>query len=120
MDLFDPQEPAAVEHVALAERADLLVVAPATAHALARAALGLDRTILCGTVLGATAGLGGTLLAAVLAWIVLRFVLDTPWTLEPGTLLLGVLLTTAGSLAVGLLATVRLLGRAPLSVLRQE
>jgi putative ABC transport system permease protein len=70
--------------------------------------------------LGATAGLGGTLLAAVLAWIVLRFVLDTPWTLEPGTLLLGVLLTTAGSLAVGLLATVRLLGRAPLSVLRQE
>jgi putative ABC transport system permease protein len=66
--------------------------------------------------LGATAGLGG----AVLAWIVLRFVLDTPWTLEPGTLLLGVLLTTAGSLAVGLLATVRLLGRAPLSVLRQE
>jgi putative ABC transport system permease protein len=70
--------------------------------------------------LGATAGLGGTLLAAVLAWIVLRFVLDTPWTLEPGTLLLGVLLTTAGSLTVGLLATVRLLGRAPLSVLRQE
>ncbi len=40
-DLFDPQEPAAVEHVALAERADLTVVAPATAHALARAALGL-------------------------------------------------------------------------------
>ena len=40
-DLFDPQEPAAVEHVALAERADLTVVAPATAHALARAALGI-------------------------------------------------------------------------------
>jgi phosphopantothenoylcysteine decarboxylase/phosphopantothenate--cysteine ligase len=40
-DLFDPQDAAAVEHVALAERADLLVVAPATAHALARAALGL-------------------------------------------------------------------------------
>ena len=30
-----------MEHVALAERADLLLVAPATAHALARAALGL-------------------------------------------------------------------------------
>jgi phosphopantothenoylcysteine decarboxylase/phosphopantothenate--cysteine ligase len=40
-DLFDPQDAAAVEHVALAERADLLVVAPATAHTLARAALGL-------------------------------------------------------------------------------
>jgi putative ABC transport system permease protein len=70
--------------------------------------------------LGVTAGLGGTLLAAVLTWIVLRFVLDTPWTLEPETLVLGVLLTTAGSLAIGLLATVRLIGRPPLSVLRQE
>jgi phosphopantothenoylcysteine decarboxylase/phosphopantothenate--cysteine ligase len=49
-DLFDPQEPAAVEHVALAERADLIVVAPATAHTLARAALGLADDVL-GTVL---------------------------------------------------------------------
>jgi len=70
--------------------------------------------------LGAAAGLGGTALAAVLAWIVLRFVLDTPWTLEPETLVLGVTLTTLVSLAIGLLATVRLLGRKPLSVLRQE
>ena len=70
--------------------------------------------------LGAAAGIGGTALAAVLAWIVLRFVLDTPWTLEPETLILGVALTTLGSLAIGLLATVRLLGRAPLSVLRRE
>ena len=70
--------------------------------------------------LGAVAGLGGTALAAVLAWIVLRFVLDTPWRLEPETLLLGVILTTLVSLGVGLLATVRLLGRKPLSVLRQE
>ena len=70
--------------------------------------------------LGAAAGLGGTLLAAVLAWIIQRFVLDTPWTLEPETLVLGVVATTVISLAVGLLATVRLLGRTPLSVLRQE
>jgi phosphopantothenoylcysteine decarboxylase/phosphopantothenate--cysteine ligase len=49
-DLFDPQEPAAVEHVALAERADLLLVAPATAHALGRAALGLADDFL-GTLL---------------------------------------------------------------------
>ncbi|MBI2462316.1 MAG: bifunctional phosphopantothenoylcysteine decarboxylase/phosphopantothenate--cysteine ligase CoaBC [Candidatus Rokubacteria bacterium] len=40
-DLFDPGEAAAVEHVALAERAHLIVVAPATAHTLAKAALGL-------------------------------------------------------------------------------
>jgi putative ABC transport system permease protein len=70
--------------------------------------------------LGATAGVGGTALAAVLAWIVLRFVLDTPWTLEPERLVLGVLSTTGVALAVGLLATIRLLGEKPLSVLRQE
>jgi phosphopantothenoylcysteine decarboxylase/phosphopantothenate--cysteine ligase len=49
-DLFDPQEPAAVEHVALAERADLLLIAPATANVLARAALGLADDFL-GTLL---------------------------------------------------------------------
>jgi phosphopantothenoylcysteine decarboxylase/phosphopantothenate--cysteine ligase len=54
-DLFDPQDPAAVEHVALAERADLLLVAPATAHALARGALGLADDFL-GTLLLATRG----------------------------------------------------------------
>jgi phosphopantothenoylcysteine decarboxylase/phosphopantothenate--cysteine ligase len=54
-DLFDPQEPAAVEHVALAERADLTLVAPATAHALARAALGLADDFL-GTLLLAARG----------------------------------------------------------------
>jgi phosphopantothenoylcysteine decarboxylase/phosphopantothenate--cysteine ligase len=54
-DLFDPQEPAAVEHVALAERADLTLVAPATAHALARAALGLADDFL-GTLLLAVRG----------------------------------------------------------------
>jgi phosphopantothenoylcysteine decarboxylase/phosphopantothenate--cysteine ligase len=54
-DLFDPQEPAAVAHVALAERADLLIVAPATAHALARAALGLADDFL-GTLLLAMRG----------------------------------------------------------------
>src|SRR5438309_1856186 len=70
--------------------------------------------------LGAVAGLGGTLLAAVLVWIVVRFVLDAPWALEPEPLLLGVILTTGVSLAVGLLATLRLLGRKPLAVLRQE
>lgn len=49
-NLFDPQEPAAVEHVALAERTDLVLVAPATANALARAALGLADDFL-GTLL---------------------------------------------------------------------
>ncbi len=40
-DLFDVDSPEAVEHVALAKEADALVVAPATAHMLAKLALGL-------------------------------------------------------------------------------
>lgn len=70
--------------------------------------------------LGAAAGVGGSLLATALAWVVLRFVLDVPWALEPGPLVAGVLATTAVSLVVGFLATFRLLGRKPLAVLRQN
>ncbi len=40
-DLFDADSPDAVEHIALAEKADALIVAPATAHMLAKLALGL-------------------------------------------------------------------------------
>jgi len=70
--------------------------------------------------LGAAAGLGGTVLAAVLAWIVMRLVLDTPWTFEPRALLLGMALAAAMAVAVGFLATFRLLGQKPLAVLRHE
>ena len=40
-DLFDPDSPEAIEHVALAQAAHVLVVAPAKAHMLAKLALGL-------------------------------------------------------------------------------
>jgi phosphopantothenoylcysteine decarboxylase/phosphopantothenate--cysteine ligase len=40
-DLFDPRSDEAVEHVGLAERADAMIVAPATANVLAKAAHGL-------------------------------------------------------------------------------
>jgi len=40
-DLFDPQSDAAVEHVAIAERAHAVLVAPATANVLAKAAHGI-------------------------------------------------------------------------------
>src|SRR5262245_53274049 len=53
--LFDPQSDAAVEHVALAERADAVVVAPATANAIAKAAHGIADDAL-GTVLLAARG----------------------------------------------------------------
>ena len=52
-DLFDPDTEAAVEHVALAERAHALVVAPATANLLARAAHGLADDFLTTLLLAA-------------------------------------------------------------------
>jgi putative ABC transport system permease protein len=70
--------------------------------------------------LGAAAGLGGTLLACLLAWLVLGSVLEVPWTVEPGVLAAGVLSSTGLALAVGFLATFRLLGQKPLPVLRRE
>ena len=39
--LFDPSEEGEIDHIALADRADLLLVAPATAHTLARLAHGM-------------------------------------------------------------------------------
>jgi phosphopantothenoylcysteine decarboxylase/phosphopantothenate--cysteine ligase len=52
-DLFDPQSDAAVEHVAIAERADALVVAPATANLLAKAAHGIADDALTTVLLAA-------------------------------------------------------------------
>src|SRR5262249_29306215 len=51
--LFDPQSEDAVEHVALAERADALVVAPATANLLAKAAHGVADDFLTTLLLAA-------------------------------------------------------------------
>jgi putative ABC transport system permease protein len=70
--------------------------------------------------LGAAAGLGGSALAVILSWIVLRFVLEVPWSLSLPPLALGVSLTVVMALGVGFLATFRLLGQKPLPVLRQE
>ncbi|MEO8082803.1 MAG: bifunctional phosphopantothenoylcysteine decarboxylase/phosphopantothenate--cysteine ligase CoaBC [Ardenticatenales bacterium] len=50
LDLWDPAGPMAMDHIAIAHRAELLVVAPTTADALARLALGL-----AGDALGTTA-----------------------------------------------------------------
>ena len=45
-EMYLPKEHPRGEHIALAERADLFVVAPATAHFLAKAALGLADDLL--------------------------------------------------------------------------
>jgi putative ABC transport system permease protein len=63
---------------------------------------------------------GGTVLAAALAWIVQRFVLEVPIALAPHLLASGVALATLIALAVGFLATYRLLGHPPMTVLRGE
>ena len=52
-DLFDPQSDAAVEHVALAERAAAVIVAPATANLLAKAAHGIADDFLTTLLLAA-------------------------------------------------------------------
>jgi phosphopantothenoylcysteine decarboxylase/phosphopantothenate--cysteine ligase len=52
-DLFDPQSADAVEHVALAERAHALIVAPATANVLAKAAHGIADDFLTTLLLAA-------------------------------------------------------------------
>jgi phosphopantothenoylcysteine decarboxylase/phosphopantothenate--cysteine ligase len=52
-DLFDPHGDHAVEHVALAESADALIVAPATANLLAKAAAGVADDFLTTMLLAA-------------------------------------------------------------------
>ena len=54
-DLFDPDSPEAIEHVALAKRADAFLVAPATANTIAKLALGLADDPVSTTALAVTA-----------------------------------------------------------------
>ncbi len=56
-DLFAPESEHAIEHVALAVGADILVVAPATAHTIARLAMGLADDSLGAIALATTAPL---------------------------------------------------------------
>ncbi len=54
-DMFSPVTDFDIEHVALAERADVIVIAPATANTIARLALGLADDLLSCTVLSTSA-----------------------------------------------------------------
>ena len=56
-NLFDSQSPEAIEHVALAQEADVLVVAPATAHTLAKLAWGMADDPVSTTALATSAPL---------------------------------------------------------------
>ncbi|MBI2170563.1 MAG: bifunctional phosphopantothenoylcysteine decarboxylase/phosphopantothenate--cysteine ligase CoaBC [Chloroflexi bacterium] len=54
-DVFDPDSEMSIEHVALAERADIVVIAPATAHTIAKLAYGMADDPLTTTVLATAA-----------------------------------------------------------------
>ena len=54
-NLFDPQSEVAIDHVAVAARADAMVIAPATANTIARMAWGLADDALTTTVLATRA-----------------------------------------------------------------
>jgi putative ABC transport system permease protein len=89
-------------------------------------ALGATRGLIARTfaaeyaLLGAAAGLVGVLLASVLSWALLTYILDLSWALHLPVLAAGFLLTILLTLAVGFLSTFRILGHPPLAVLRQE
>lgn len=54
-DTFDEKDPSVVAHIDLADHADLIIVAPATANAIAKMAHGLADDMLSTTLLAATA-----------------------------------------------------------------
>lgn len=89
-------------------------------------ALGATRTLIAGSfateyaLMGAVAGLIGTILASGLSWGVLYFVFDLPWTLQPMVLVSSLLFTVMLTLGVGFLSTFRILGQRPLAILRHE
>jgi len=56
-DTFDPDSEYSVEHVALAHQADVIVVAPATVHCIAKLALGLADDPLTTTIVAANSPL---------------------------------------------------------------
>ena len=58
VDTFDRNDQFQVEHIALADQADLVLVAPATANVLAKLAHGLADDMLTTTILAGAAGSG--------------------------------------------------------------
>ncbi|HET8761122.1 MAG TPA: FtsX-like permease family protein, partial [Nitrospiria bacterium] len=71
-------------------------------------------------LVGAAAGVLGTGMAAALAWAMARWLFEVPWVWAPDLAFNGVALTVAGTVAVGLGGTYRLLGKRPFPVLRGE
>ena len=89
-------------------------------------ALGATRGVIARTfaaeyvMMGAIAGIIGMVLASALSWALLYFILELPWSIRPGILATGLVLTVTLTVSVGFLSTFRILGQRPLAVLRQE
>ena len=89
-------------------------------------ALGATRTLIAGTfaieyllvgLVGGTMAIG---LSSALSWLVLTYIFELSWSLQPTVLLTGLLFTMLLTLAVGFLSTFRILGQRPLVILRHE
>ncbi len=70
--------------------------------------------------LGALGGLVGALGALTLSWAVSRYLFEMPWRAAPGTVGLGILLTALVVGVVGIVASLDVVRRRPLAVLRAE
>ncbi len=57
VDLFEPQSESGIDHIDLAERADVIVIGPATANTIAKVAIGMADDALTTTVLATRAPL---------------------------------------------------------------
>jgi phosphopantothenoylcysteine decarboxylase/phosphopantothenate--cysteine ligase len=105
-DTFDPHSEFSIEHLSLAQRADIVVIAPATAHCIAKLAAGLADDPLTTTVLATQA-------PVLVAPAMDGYMFDHPATQENlaklrqrGVVIAG---PTAGRLASGLVGMGRLL-----------
>jgi putative ABC transport system permease protein len=70
--------------------------------------------------LGALGGLVGALGALALSWAVSHYLFDMAWHPAPGTVMAGVVLTSLVVGVVGVLASLDVVRRRPLAVLRAE
>jgi putative ABC transport system permease protein len=70
--------------------------------------------------LGALGGVVGGLGALVMSWAVSEYLFEMPWQPSPGTVVLGIVLTSAVVGVVGVVASLDVVRRRPLGVLRAE
>lgn len=88
--------------------------------------LGARRKVLLGIMLaeygllGLVAGLTGSLAATALSYTIARYVFEIDWTFTPAVNLFGIAATAALVVVVGALASLDVLTRKPLSILRNQ